>query len=96
MAALQAVKVNRWVYIVLVMLTLLAASLQEISWIATLLNKDSMAAALILIAGIKILFVTEYFMELHEAPLWLRGGMHSWLAILLAVLISAILNHGLG
>ena len=85
-----AQRVNIWNYVVLVCMTLSAAFLTELASVTALTKPVVIESFLILIAGFKIVLVTEYFMELHYAPKWLRGLMATWVTIVVVLLIGLI------
>lgn len=79
---------------VLVLITLGAASLREVSLISMVAYRDSVECMILAISAVKILMITEYFMELRDAPRWLRGAILTWVMATTVVLVSIVLFGG--
>ncbi|OUS32233.1 hypothetical protein A9Q99_01415 [Gammaproteobacteria bacterium 45_16_T64] len=82
------------VFGVLVLITLGAALLTEVSILPIFTNHGFLECILISLAAVKIVLIAEYFMELHDAPRWLRGTMLTWVMATTAVLVSIVLFGG--
>jgi hypothetical protein len=72
-------------------LLLIAATL--FSWESTAVVADMRVAtcAIILIAFAKVRYVGLDFMELRNAPLWLRGAFEAWVVLLGSGLVALYL-----
>lgn len=75
---------------VLVLITLGAISITGIPLLPVFVKYGAVDCTLIILAAIKITLVTEYFMELHDAPNWLRGIMMTWIVTTTVVLVSIV------
>ena len=82
--------INFWTYILLIAFTAVAALITDASTRFELGNDRLIETAIIIIAGVKIILVAEYFMELYKAPLWLRGALLSWVLIVVGILVLCL------
>ncbi len=78
------------VFGVLVLITLGAASLTEVTLLPVFAKHGVLECILITLAAVKIIMIAEYFMELHDAPRWLRGTMLTWVATTTVVLVGIV------
>lgn len=67
------------VYSTLIVLTVLSYSLLEGVWVLDYMPKNYAEICVVLLAFVKVALVTEYFMELHYSPNWLRTIMFAWI-----------------
>jgi len=74
----------------LVLITLGAASLTEATFLTNFVSHGFLECILIALAAVKIIMIAEYFMELHEAPRWLRGTMVTWVSTTTVVLVGIV------
>lgn len=74
----------------LVLITLGAASLTEVTLLPVFAKHGVLECILITLAAVKIIMIAEYFMELHDAPRWLRGTMFTWVATTTVVLVGIV------
>lgn len=88
-------RTNFWTYASLMLLTATAAIVVELSPAIALASDKIIESVVLVIAAAKILLVTEYFMELHQAPGWLRGSMIAWISFVVLILITLIFVQGI-
>lgn len=79
-------RINIVVYVLLLILTILSVTMTDSQFFTTLSSRELTESILIVLAGLKIALIAEYFIELHKAPGWLRGMMLSWIALLVIML----------
>jgi len=79
-----------FVFGALVLITFGAASLTETTLIPMFAKYGILESILITIAAVKIVMIAEYFMELRDAPRWLRGTMLTWVTTTTVVLVGIV------
>lgn len=85
---------NLNIYFLLIIITFTSALSAESPWILEFIDKGLLEVSLIGLSSLKILLVTEHFMELKFAPNWLRYMMFSWIGLVMVILagISVFFN----
>ncbi|MEX1666744.1 cytochrome C oxidase subunit IV family protein [Zhongshania arctica] len=80
------------VYIILLVITVFSFVVIEADWFINHLPKRSAEILVIMLVGLKASLITDYFMELHYAPKWLRGSMYFWILAVSGALIFIIMS----
>jgi heme/copper-type cytochrome/quinol oxidase subunit 4 len=79
------------VYLGLVLLTVCSLLLADSGLFAASISRHMNEIFILVIAGVKIFLVSNYFMELRFSPKWLRGLMAGWICLLTAVLVAFVI-----
>ena len=79
------------VYLGLVLLTVCSLLLADSGSFAASISRHMNEIFVLVIAGVKIFLVSNYFMELRFSPKWLRGLMAGWICLLTAVLVAFVI-----
>ena len=85
---------SRFVYYALLLLTILSFYLLDGVWLSSHMSKHLVEIAVVISAFVKVSLVTEYFMELHYAPNWLRTIMFAWIFAVAFALVFFIATQG--
>jgi heme/copper-type cytochrome/quinol oxidase subunit 4 len=79
MNIITLLQTSRIVYILLIILSVVSYYLLHGVWTLSHVPKNFVEISIVLIAFVKVSLVSEYFMELHYSPKWLRAIMFGWI-----------------